>query len=424
MADETPIVGRYELGERLGSGAMSQVWAATDLVLNRRVALKFLARNADPERFRREARAAAALSHPNIVGLYDYGTADDGRPFMALECLAGGTLEERLTPGLPMQDDEAARVASDVAAGLAHAHARGVLHRDLKPGNILFDSGGRAKIGDLGIARLSGAGTLTEAGTVLGTAAYIAPEQARGEPASPASDVYSFGVVLYRLLTGRLPFEADEPLALVAMHATADPPPVAELRPDAPPLLESVAAAAMAKDPRDRPADGAALAAALRDERGLASTVVVPSARTEVIPARAEQPRPRRGRIATLAALVLLLAAGGAAAAMLLSGEDEGAPTLPEPTLSIPESRDITTAPPAPSPSPAPATSEETTTGETTTEATTSEPQPTTAPPPTATEPATTQTETVPTETVPTEPPTTETLPVEPPPTTSATVAQ
>src|SRR5205814_6908824 len=139
------------------------------------------------------------------------------------------------------------------ASGLAHAHARGLVHRDLKPANVLFDGEGRAKIADFGIARMGGSGTLTEAGTVLGTAAYISPEQAAGEPATPASDVYSFGVILYRMLTGRLPFESSDPMELVMMNRDIPPPPIAELRPDAPGLLESTATAALEKDPADRP---------------------------------------------------------------------------------------------------------------------------------------------------------------------------
>ena len=178
-----------------------------DLELARRVAVKTLAPSADRQRFEREARAVAALSHANIVALYDYGESE-GRPFMVLECLQGGSLEDRLASGRPLPDAETRRIAADVAAGLAHAHERGLVHRDLKPANILFDAEGRAKIADFGIARMRGTGTLTETGTVLGTASYLSPEQATGETAGPASDVYSFGVILFRLLTGRLPFAA------------------------------------------------------------------------------------------------------------------------------------------------------------------------------------------------------------------------
>src|SRR5262249_51635155 len=198
---------------------MSELWAADDLGLGRRVALKLLARDADPARFEREAQAVAALAHPNICRLYDYGE-EGGRPFMVLEFLDGGTLERRLVPGEPYPIDETDRLARELAAGLAHAHARGLVHRDLKPANVLFDDDGVAKIADFGIARLVGSGTLTETGTLLGTAAYISPEQAQGLPATTASDVYSYGVILYRLPARRpprpaagrgAPFRVDQP---------------------------------------------------------------------------------------------------------------------------------------------------------------------------------------------------------------------
>jgi serine/threonine-protein kinase len=437
---EDEIAGRYRLEERLGTGAMSEVFAATDTELERRVAIKLLGRNADPVRFEREARAAAALSHPNICGLFDYGTAEDGRPFMVLECLSGGTLEERLAAGDPLPDDEAAQISREVAAGLAHAHARGVLHRDLKPGNILFDGEGRAKIADLGIARMSGEGTLTEAGTVLGTAAYISPEQARGEPATPASDVYSFGVILFRMLTGRLPFEADEPLALVTLHATEEAPPVSRLRADAPPLLESVAAAALAKDAAQRPQDGAALLAEL-EPGSTAETMLAPSATpppaaeaTAVAPAAPAAPPPRDpsrryGALAIVGVALLLALAGVAAAFVATDTSDPATPeqTLPDPTVSVPKTQPATTeAAPATTEEAEPATTEAATTKPTTSERTTTRQRPTTAatttaPAPPPPPPPPTTTETLPTDTVPTdpEPPP---PPPPPPPTTTETV--
>src|SRR5882757_6940203 len=231
---DTVIGGRYRLDDVLGRGGMSEVWLAEDLELGRLVAIKLLAPDADNARFEREARAVASLAHPNITQLYDYGE-DGGRPYIVLEYVPGGTLEERLRSGSTLSDDETFGIAAGIAAGLAHAHARGVVHRDLKPANVLFDEEGRPKLADFGIARMAaGEGTLTEAGTVLGTAAYISPEQAAGEPASAASDVYSFGVMLYRMLTGRLPFESNNPMELVALHRDAEPPPVTQFRDDAP----------------------------------------------------------------------------------------------------------------------------------------------------------------------------------------------
>jgi serine/threonine protein kinase len=259
----TPVIaGRYRLERRLGAGGMSEVWAATDLDLDRAVAIKLLGPNADPERFEREARAAAALSHANVGGLYDYGETD-GRPFMVLEYLAGGSLEDRLAQGARLPGGRTHRIAVEIAAGLAHAHRRGVVHRDLKPSNVLFDAEGRAKIVDFGIAQVGGSSGLTTVGTAVGTATYISPEQVSGGRATPASDVYAFGVIVYRMLAGRPPFESNDALAVVAMHRDAPPPPLAELRPDAPPRLESTVMAALAKSPSDRPADGAALLAEL-----------------------------------------------------------------------------------------------------------------------------------------------------------------
>ena len=277
--------------------------------LARPVAVKVLSRDADPERFEREARAAAALHHPNVVQVYDVGESD-GEAFMVLELLPGGTLDERFRPGEPLPDDEAERIAVGIAAGLAHAHAHGLVHRDLKPGNVLFDAEDRPRIADFGIARLRDEGTLTEAGTVLGTAATISPEQAAGEKATPASDVYSFGVIVYRMLTGRLPFEADDPLAVAAMHLDETPDPIAELRPDAPARLESIATAALAKDPADRPADGSALLAELSG-----------ASRPQAAPPPGRRPKRRFPALAAVGAL-RLLGAAGAAGALGAGGED------------------------------------------------------------------------------------------------------
>src|SRR3954462_59732 len=240
------IAGRYRLLETLGRGPMSSVWLAQDEELGRRVAVKTLAPSADRARFDREARAAAALSHPNICSVYDYGEAD-GKPFMVLEYLPNGSLEDRLRAGTP-GDDETLRIAEGLAAGLGHAHPPRLVHRDLKPANVLFDAEGRAKIADFGIARMGDNVGLTEAGTVLGTASYISPEQAAGRPAGPASDVYSFGVILFRMLTGRLPFVSTNAMELVRMHRDDPPPAVWSVRADAPARLAAIADGALVKD--------------------------------------------------------------------------------------------------------------------------------------------------------------------------------
>jgi serine/threonine-protein kinase len=401
------IAGRYRLDELLGRGGMSEVWRAKDLELGRDVALKLLAPDADTARFDREARAVASLAHPNITQLYDYG-AESGRPYMVLEYVPGGTLEDRLRGGTPLPDDTTRAVAAGIAAGLAHAHARGLVHRDLKPANVLFDAEERPKVADFGVARMaSGEGTLTEAGTVLGTAAYISPEQAMGETATPASDVYSFGVILYRMLTGRLPFESDDPMELVLQHRDAAPPPIAKLRADAPAALESTATASLAKDPADRPADGEALLAELGVSPGAPTRVLpVAPAPTDVYPEPPPQRRSNRPLI--IAALVLVAIGGGALAYALTSAGSSPAPVETLPPLTGP----TTTGP---------TTSAATTTQEaTTTQPTTTQP-PTTSPPRTTTQAPTTTAPTTTAEATTTEPPTTTAPPTttEPPPTTA-----
>jgi serine/threonine protein kinase len=325
------VAGRYRLDELQGHGPMSQVWRAHDSTLDRTVALKLLSPTADLGRFRREAQALGALAHENIMRVYDYGE-DEAGPFMALEWLPGGTLEERLGDE-PLPPAETRRVALGMAAGLAHLHARGLVHRDLKPANVMFDEEGRPKLGDFGLARrVAGSGTLTEAGTVLGTAAYLSPEQAAGEPAGAASDVYSFGVILFRMLTGALPFVADNALALVDMHRHAAAPAVATLNPDAPPELAALTAAALRKDPAQRPADGAALLSALGTEQ---ATVLIPS-ETEATRIIAAPPPDRpvdrphtnsRRRVAIAAAAVVLLAAAGGVLAWAVTRPGSPAPS-------------------------------------------------------------------------------------------------
>jgi hypothetical protein len=388
------IGGRYRLERRLGHGGAASVWEAEDLELGRRVAVKLLARDADPVRFEREARSVASLTHPNVARVFDFGESEDG-PYMVLELLTGGTLEDRVRDGRPLPDDETARIAAGIAAGLAHAHGLGIVHRDLKPANILFDAEDRPRIADFGIARHSEGGTITEEGTILGTASTLAPEQAQGERATPASDVYAFGVILFLMLTGRLPFEADDALALASLHVTEAAPPIASLRPDAPPRLESLATAALAKDPRDRPPDGAALVAELG---GVAPVPVGEGAVTEVRPAASGR---RLGRAGVGAALVVLAAAGTLVALAL--SDDPPAPAAGTSTPAASTSAPTEATEPA-STDEAPPTTPETT-------------APTNTAPPATTAPATTEAPTT-TELPPvTEPP--PPLPTEPPPPTT-----
>jgi serine/threonine-protein kinase len=357
----------------------------------------------------------AALSHPNICSLYDYGEAD-GRPYMVLEYLPNGSLEDRLRDGQPQTDAETLRIATEIAAGLAHAHDRGLVHRDLKPANVLFDAEERVKIADFGIARMGTAGTLTEAGTVLGTASYISPEQAGGLPAGPPSDVYSFGVILYRMLTGALPFVSRNAMELVRMHRDDPPPTVTDVRPDVPASLASVVTASLAKDPAARPQDGAALVRALRqqdeDATMVVGTAALPDATAATHVLRPAAARRRAWPVVPIAAVAaLLLVAGGALAIVLTnSGSNGGSqapaslplpsvPAAPSTTAATTAGQATTTAPP-PTRTTAPTT---TTAPPTTTARTTTAPPPTrTTAPTTTTAPPTT---TAPTTTTP--PPTT-----------------
>jgi serine/threonine-protein kinase len=378
---------------------MSEVWRAHDDTLDRTVALKILSPTADLDRFRREAKAAAGLAHENVMRVYDYGE-DEAGPFIAAEWLPGGTLEARLGDG-PLRPDETRRVARGIAAGLAHLHARGLVHRDLKPANVLFDEEGRPKLADFGLARgAAGFGTLTDAGTVLGTAAYISPEQAMGEPATAASDVYSFGVILFRMLTGALPFVADNALDLVDMHRHAPPPTVDSLRPDAPPDLAALAAEALRKDPAQRPANGAALLEALGAG---APTVVVPAdteaTRVLALPApTTPPPTPPAGsarrKWAIVAAAVVLLAAAGGLLAWAVTQPGTTAPTTSSVGSTRSQSQPTTTSPATSAPTTAATSTRQTTTTPPTTapRTTTTIPTtiPTTAPTTTATIPATT----------------------------------
>ena len=378
---------------------MSEVWRAHDGTLDRTVALKILSPTADLGRFRREAQVLATLAHENVMRVYDYGE-DEAGPFMALEWLHGGTLEERLTQG-PLPPAETSRIARGIAAGLAQLHDRGLVHRDLKPANVLFDEEGRPKLGDFGLARrVAGAGTLTEAGTVLGTAAYLSPEQAAAEPVGPTSDVYSFGVILFRMLTGALPFVADEPLALLNMHRHAPPPAVAELRPDTSPELAALTEAALRKDPAQRPADGNALLAALSGEAPTMLITPADTAVTRVVPAPVPQeggPPPRRlwREPAVIAAAVVLLALGGGLLAWAVTRSDTPAPAGPSTAAHATHTNTTT-----PTTQPAPTTATRSTTtapGTTTTPTrpTTTSPTTTTiAPPTTVTVPTTTPTPT------------------------------
>ncbi len=328
------IAGRYELEELVGSGGMSTVFRARDAGLDRRVALKILHERYgdDPEsveRFRREARAVAQLSHPNVVTVIDRGE-DAGRQYIVFEHVEGENLKElvRRTGRLPVR--RALELVIPVADGLAFAHERGLVHRDVKPQNVLLSREGEVKVTDFGIARsLDVEHGVTQTGTVVGTGEYLAPEQARGQPVSPATDVYSLGIVLWELLAGDVPF-AGESFVAVAMRHVNDPvPSLSERRPDVSPRLAAAVACALEKDPARRFPSMAALASELRAclaelegdlpapvEDDAELTLVTPAAQ---VPRRVRRRRSRRRPVAF--AIVVLVAAGAAlAAALLLRG--------------------------------------------------------------------------------------------------------
>ncbi|MFL5907445.1 MAG: protein kinase domain-containing protein, partial [Solirubrobacterales bacterium] len=252
----TVLSGRYRLESKLGSGGMSTVYLALDEVLDRPVAIKLLHREISEEadqleRFRREARAAARLSHPNLVGVIDAGE-DDGRPYIVFEYIEGRTLKRRIQDedGLPI--DEAVAYAIEIGRGLIAAHARKLVHRDVKPQNVLIDPDGRAKVTDFGIARSLESTGLTATGRVLGTTDYVSPEQAMGEEVDERSDVYSLGVVLYEMLTGEVPYRAETQVGVAMKHVNEPMPDVQARRPEVSAAVASVVDRATTKDPRDR----------------------------------------------------------------------------------------------------------------------------------------------------------------------------
>ena len=266
---------RYTLIGVLGGGGMARVYLARDEVLGREVALKVLReRYADDEgfveRFRREARSAASLNHPNVVQVYDQGQAKDGAYYIAMEHVPGGTLKDRIEGEGRLAPAEAAGIASRVAAALEAAHAKGIVHRDVKPQNVLLCASGEAKVADFGIARAASSKTITETDLVLGTAAYMSPEQVRGERVGPASDLYSLGVVLYEMLTGELPFRSEDPIATAMKHVNEPPPHPAEANPAVPGELDALVVKLLAKRPEDRyPSAGELAEDLLRTRDGL-----------------------------------------------------------------------------------------------------------------------------------------------------------
>ena len=323
MATKTDILpSRYLTPELIGQGGMGEIYRAEDELLGRTVAVKVLAKRFSADealrgRFTREALAAARLSgEPNTVTIFDVGE-HEGRPFIVMEYLRGGSLEDRLREHSAQDPGRVLAWLDEAGAALDAAHDHGVVHRDVKPGNLLLAGDGTVRVADFGVASAAGLDSLTMTGTILGTAGYLAPEQARGEPTTPATDLYALAVVAFELLTGRRPFQADNPTAEAAAHVHAEVPPVSE-HGDLPRELDPVFRRAMAKDPADRYPSAADFVSALREALRTAGATT-----HEFVPV--PQPAGKRFPLPALIGGGLLAASliGVGLAAALTGGDDE-----------------------------------------------------------------------------------------------------
>ena len=359
------IADRYQPIEQIGTGGMATVWRARDTLLGRFVAVKRLLPHLaqDPDaaaRFKREARAAAGLSHPGIVTVFDTGEDADG-PFIVLELVEGTTLADHLAVNGPLDPGTVIDFVAQVGSALDHAHAMGIIHRDIKPANLILDSEGRVRLADFGIARTVDArATITESGELVGTITYLAPEILSGDPATPASDVYSLGAVTFELLAGRPPFQAENPAALLEAVRSAEPPTLSGLVPD---QMASAVSAAMAPAPSARPTSAGEFAAALIGSATLVMaggkpptpavatgsdepTVVTSTSFRAPPPPGDPEPTGRvRWSLAALLLAVLALAAAAMSERSPGGTEDPGGPVAAEPTTTA--VADTTTIPPA-----------------------------------------------------------------------------
>jgi serine/threonine-protein kinase len=328
----TVLSGRYRLEAKLGSGGMSTVYLARDDTLDRAVAVKVMHREmseqADQlERFRQEARAVAKLSHPNVVAVIDAGE-DGGHPYIVFEYVEGETLKQRINRIGALDPQEALAYAIEIARGLTVAHARNMVHRDIKPQNVLIDSEGRAKLTDFGISRQLEQDGMTATGRVLGTTDYVAPEQAMGHPVDPRSDIYSLGVVLYEMLIGQVPFHADSQVGVAMKHVNEELPDVQARRPEVSAAAALVVERATEKEPAERYQDVGEmiddLSTALEVEAARAgSTTGEATTILEAVPPP-KRKLSARARLSWAAVALLVLVAGGAIAAVLLISSGGG----------------------------------------------------------------------------------------------------
>jgi tRNA A-37 threonylcarbamoyl transferase component Bud32 len=350
---------RYARPRRIGHGAMGDIFQATDEVLGREVAVKLLAeRYAADEgirhRFEREALAAARVSgEPGAVTIFDVGEWQ-GRPFIVMEHLAGGSLEDRLRQEGAQPPGRVLAWLEQAAAALDAAHRHGVVHRDVKPANLLLNRRGELRVADFGIASAAGLASVTMTGTVLGTAGYLSPEQAAGDRAEPASDVYALAVVAYELLSGHRPFESESPTAEAAAHVNAPVPSIVERRPGLPAELDAVFRRALAKDPRARHRSAGELVADLRN-------ALSPTAPTSVLTPVSVRRRRPTGFLVPVALLLIAAGIGGAVAAIVTRGDGSARVVTrtvagPGGTTTVRQTvTHATTAPTPPPPPPPPA---------------------------------------------------------------------
>jgi eukaryotic-like serine/threonine-protein kinase len=320
VTDGTLVDGRYRIERRLGSGGMADVYCAYDHQLGRQIALKVLhrrfARDTEfVERFRREASAAAGLQHPNVVGVFDRGEYD-GTYYIAMEYLPGKTLKDVIREESPIDQLLAIDYAIQILQAASFAHRRGVVHRDIKPHNVIVGGDGRLKVTDFGIAR-AGASEMTETGSIMGTAQYLSPEQAQGQRVGAPSDLYSTGVVLYEMLTGRVPFTGESAVSIALKHVSEEPPALRALRPEVHPRLEQAVGRALLKDPAQRYASADEFIAALEQARAAIVSGDNSGGTSTFVPVVPDEEPDVRGRRWPFVVLALVLLGLALAAALL-----------------------------------------------------------------------------------------------------------
>jgi serine/threonine protein kinase len=344
------IAGRYRIVEAIGRGGMGEVYRARDEVLGREVAVKLMSPVPDTvavsERFLREARAAARICDPHVVVSYDFGT-HEGRSYLAMELVSGRTVGDELRRRGPFPAKLAEGIVRQAAAGLAAAHRQGVVHRDIKPGNLLLADDGSVKIADFGIVRFLDevTTTLTSSGQIVGTSYFLSPERALGKPAEPASDVYALGCVLYQLVTGHPPFVGDEPASILFQHVEREPVPPSDLRPELAGELEALLFWMLAKDPARRPTAAQVAVGAKPPEFGESA---LDTAETAILPVRRT---PSRAVFAGVGAAMALALSAAAGLSLDMRGVDLPATNDLSPNRApITPSLTVRTTPPPPAP--------------------------------------------------------------------------